>query len=94
MERKIKLELLNLRILHYNISPFLLNLISGKPRDLKLVFQCPNCNFGSDSLQEFRTHYGTERLTLNWPEWSKRIYNCVVCEEEIRDEDVLGKHYK
>ena len=45
-------------------------------------------------MKGFEKHYKIERYACNWPMWEKRIYNCVICEKEIYDEEVLGSHYK
>jgi DNA-directed RNA polymerase subunit RPC12/RpoP len=61
---------------------------------MSLVFQCPDCNFGTNTRDDFKEHYSTQRQARNWRTWKERVYNCIICEKEIRDEEVLGAHYK
>lgn len=66
------------------------------PRNWKLRFQCPDCNFGTDDVGAYKSHPGSaghfDRCPLNIR--ARRIYNCLVCDQEIRNETVMREHYK
>ena len=61
-------------------------------RDMTLRWQCPDCNYGVDSVDEFRNHCGFH--SYNRAHLKSRVYNCLICGVVIENESTLGEHYK
>ena len=67
------------------------------PRDPEFTFQCPDCNYGTDNHEIFYKHVKSEgghSAAVTPAFLRQRVYNCILCDELITNEDIVRSHYK